>query len=62
MAGHEAKLEEARTKENDLKSRLKRLKDEKDSASEKLESASTTASGRYKFNSKIQFKMFCAIR
>ena len=45
VSGYEVKIEEARTKESELKLKIKKLKDESDSVTEKFESASSNASG-----------------
>ena len=55
MAGYETKLEDAKSKENELKSKIKKLKDERDAVNEKLESASTNASGTANKSLKLLF-------
>ena len=47
MSGIESELEEANKKQSEMKAKIKELKDERDSTRERLESASSSASGSF---------------
>lgn len=53
MSGFESELEEASKKQNEMKAKVKKLKEERDSTKERLESASSTASGLLFFCFKV---------